>query len=145
MKIIDVNILLYAVNRNCAEHVPIHQWWQRALSGDESIGLPWLVLSGFLRIATNPSIFPQPLTVDEALCEVEQWLCSDVAMTISEKAEHWQVFRELLNHSGTASNLTTDAHLAALAVTYDATLISCDKDFARFVGLRWMNPINTQS
>ena len=141
MKIIDVNILLYAVNENSDPHTRIRQWWHRALSGDETIGLTWMVLSGFLRIATNPAVFPQPLTVAEAVDEVEGWLSSELTATISEKPDHWGVLRKLLEESGTAGNLTTDAHLATLAITHDATLVSCDNDFARFKGLRWLNPL----
>ena len=140
MKVIDVNVLLYAVNEDGEPHAAVNRWWHAALNGDESIGLPWIVLSGFLRIATNPRVYPAPLTADQALGEVESWLSVEVATTVSEKPEHWPVFRNLLAETGTAGNLTTDAHLAALAITHDATLVSCDNDFARFKGLRWENP-----
>lgn len=140
MKIIDVNVLLYAVNPDSDVHVRIRRWWERALTGDESIGLPWIVLSGFLRISTNPRVYSQPVSVDQALGEVERWLSTEVATTISEKPDHWRVLRDTLSETGTAGNLTTDAHLAALAITHDATLVSCDNDFARFSGLRWENP-----
>ena len=141
MKIVDVNILLYAVNEDSEQHAVVRPWLQRSLSGDESIGLPWLVLSGFLRISTNPRVYPVPLTVDQALDQVEGWLSAEVATAISEKASHWDTLRELLGETGTAGNLTTDAHLASLAMTYDATLVSCDGDFARFSDLRWENPL----
>lgn len=140
MKVIDVNVLLYAVNQDGEPHAEVRRWWHAALNGDESIGLPWIVLSGFLRIATNPRVYPEPLTADQALGEVESWLSVEVATTVSEKPDHWPVFRNLLAETGTAGNLATDAHLAALAITHDATLVSCDNDFARFNGLRWENP-----
>ena len=143
MKIVDVNVLLYAVNRDSDQHTKVCPWWQRALRGDESIGLPWLVLSGFLRISTNPRIYPLPLTADQALDQVEGWLSADVATTISEKVDHWPTLREVLRETGTAGNLTTDAHLATLAITHDATLVSCDSDFGRFRGLRWENPLTS--
>lgn len=141
MKIVDVNILLYAVNEDSEQHAVVRPWWQRALSGDESIGLPWLVLSGFLRIATNPRVYPVPLTVDQALNQVQGWLSADIATAVAEKPRHWETLRELLRETGTAGNLTTDAHLASLAITYDATLVSCDGDFGRFSDLRWENPL----
>ena len=143
MKIVDVNVLLYAVNGDSDQHAKVCPWWQRALRGDESIGLPWLVLSGFLRISTNPRVYPSPLTADQALDQVEGWLSADVATTISEKANHWPMLREVLRETGTAGNLTTDAHLATLAITHDATLVSCDSDFGRFSGLRWENPLTS--
>lgn len=141
MKVIDVNVLLYVVNEDSEQHAKIRRWWQGALTGDESVGLPWVVLSGFLRIATSSRVYSQPMTVSQALGVVDGWLSADVATAISEKDEHWRVLRNLLNATGTAGNLTTDAHLAALAITHDATLVSCDNDFARFTGVRWENPL----
>jgi len=140
MKVVDVNVLLYAVNPDLDPHGKIRRWWEHALAGDESIGLPWLVLSGFLRISTNPRVYAQTLTVDEALGQVEGWLSAEIVTTISEKPDHWGSFRKLLSEAGTAGILTTDAHLAALAISHDATLVSCDNDFARFADLRWEKP-----
>ena len=140
MKIVDVNVLLYAVNPDSDPDGTVRRWWEQALAADESIGLPWIVISGFLRISTNPRVYPQPLTVDQALTQVARWLAIRVVTTISEKPDHWRNLRQILRETGTAGNLTTDAHLAALAMTHDATLASCDNDFARFDGLRWENP-----
>ncbi len=140
MKLIDLNVLLYAVNEDAIHHVPVLAWWEQALSGDEPVGLPWVVLLGFLRIATNPDIFPQPLDADTAIGKIDAWLSRDTTRLVHEKDEHWDILRSLLAETGTAGNLTTDAHLAALAISHGAVLISCDTDFARFRGLRWENP-----
>ncbi|MXW45848.1 MAG: type II toxin-antitoxin system VapC family toxin [Gammaproteobacteria bacterium] len=142
MKLVDVNVLLYSVNEEAHQHAAVRRWWEHALSGDESIGLPWLVLSGFLRLATHPRVFPEPLPVDTALEKVDAWLSARPAAVITEKPGHWLVLLRLLSESGTAGSLTTDAHLAALAITHDASLVSCDGDFARFDGLRWENPLS---
>lgn len=142
MMIVDVNVLLYAVNEDAEHHEPVRRWLEDALSGDESVGLPWVVLLGFLRIATNPRVYPSPLSADEALGKVDRWLTVDVVTTVTEKPEHWRTLRRLLGDTGTAANLTTDAHLAAFAITHDATLMSCDSDFARFRGLRWRSPLD---
>lgn len=72
MKIVDLNVLLYAVNENSAQHEAIHDWWHRALIGDESIGIPWVVLLGFLRLATNPRVFPRPVSCDQAIELLDQ-------------------------------------------------------------------------
>ena len=140
MKVVDVNVLLYAVNEQAPEHKRIRHWLETALNGDESVGLPWLVLAGFLRLSTNPRIFPAPLSVNEALSQVSAWLEARTVTTMSENPNHWAVLRNLLNETGTAGNLTTDAHLAALAITHNATMVSCDNDFSRFQNLRWENP-----
>ena len=141
MKLIDLNVLLYAVNEDTIHHASVLAWWQRALSGDEPVGLPWVVLLGFLRIATNPDIFPRPLDPDAAIGKVDAWLSLDSTRLLHEKDEHWEILRSLLAEAGTAANLVTDAHLAALAISHGAVLVSCDNDFARFKGLRWENPI----
>ncbi len=140
--IVDVNVLLYAVNEDAEQHEPIRRWWEDALEGDESVGLPWVVLLGFLRIATNARVYPAPLSADEVIERVQGWLAVDVVTAVTEKPDHWRVLQNLIEDTGTAANLTTDAHLAACAITHDATLVSCDGDFARFEGLRWMNPLH---
>lgn len=141
MKLIDLNILLYTVNEDSPHHGVIRAWWEEALNGDESLGLPWVVLLGFLRISTNRDIFPRPLDSDSATDKVHAWLSVGITTLVPEKEEHWQILRSLLRETGTAANLGTDAHLAALAISYGAELVSCDNDFARFKRLRWENPI----
>lgn len=142
MKVVDVNVLLYAVNQDADRHAAVRQWWEKTLNGVESVGLPWIVLPGFLRISTNPKVYPEPMSTDRALAKVNAWLSAEVVSVVVEKPNHWRVFRNLLADIGTAGNLTTDAHLAALAITHEATLVSCDSDFARFHDLRWENPLH---
>ena len=141
MKIVDANVLLYAVNRDSVNHVRAREWWEAALSNeDERIGLPWLVLLAFVRIATNPRVFAEALPVDVALRTVDAWLAQDNVRIVREREDHWQRYRSLLMETGTAGNLASDVHLAALAFTHNAVLVSFDNDFARFTSLRWENP-----
>lgn len=120
MKIVDLNVLLYAVNSDAALHQRVRAWWEAAVNDEETIGLPWVVLLGFLRLTTNPRVFPRPLAPDAAAAKVDTWLAQDNIRIVSEKDDHWESLKTLLHHSGTAGNLTTDAHLAALALTHDA-------------------------
>jgi toxin-antitoxin system PIN domain toxin len=140
MKVVDLNLLLYTINSDAKHHEPALRWWEAAINGDEPIGLPWVVLLGFLRITTNTAIFPHPLDVEAASAKVGAWLALATTRIVREKDAHWDVLRSLLAESGAAGNLTTDAHLAALAITHGAVLVSFDGDFARFKGLRWENP-----
>jgi toxin-antitoxin system PIN domain toxin len=140
MKLIDLNVLMYAVNSAAPLHKKVLTWWEEALSGDEPVALCWAVLIGFVRIATRPGIFPRPLTVDDACARVDRWLAWPVVQVIGETETHWSLLKRLLAEVGSAGNLTTDAHLAALALSHGATLVSCDRDFARFSGLRCENP-----
>ena len=141
MKIVDLNVLLYVVNEDAPHHDRMAAWWEGALSGDETIGFAWVVVSGFLRVSTHRRAFPRPLSAEEAVRQIDDWLALDVISLVAETRDHWRTLRELLAETGVAGNLATDAHLAALALTRGATLASCDADFARFSGLRWENPL----
>lgn len=141
MRIVDLNVLLYAVNSDAAQHDRVRGWWEKATNGEDTIGLAWVVLLGFLRLATNPRVFPRPLASDRAAAKLDAWLALDNVRIVREKDDHWETLKPLLHGAGTAGNLTTDAHLAALALSHDAVLVSCDTDFARFKGLRWENPL----
>lgn len=141
MTLVDLNLLLYAINSDSAHHAAAKRWWEDALSGEEPIGLPWVVLLGFLRLATSERIFPRPLGIDDAIGRIDAWLALDHVRIAREREDHWDVLRGLLAATGAAGNLTTDAHLAALAISHDATLASSDADFGRFAGLRWRNPL----
>jgi len=142
MKVVDANILLYAVNQDSAHHGPMRSWWEDAVNGDEPVGLCWIVLLAFMRISTNSRAFAQPLSPEQSIAAVDGWLSHPNVRTVTERDHHWAVFRRLLEEAGTAGNLTTDAHLASLAISHGAVLASCDSDFARFRGLQWENPLD---
>ena len=142
MKLVDLNVLLYAVNRKAPRHGTVRSWWEAALSDEEPVALAWIVLLGFLRLATNARVFPQPLTAEQAIARVEVWVKHPKTRLIKETEEHWRILQELLEETGTAGNLTADAHLAALAISHGATLVSCDADFGRYRHLRWENPVS---
>lgn len=143
MRIVDLNVLLYAVNADAAQHDRVRGWWEKAVNDEDTLGLAWVVLLGFLRLATNPRVFPRPLTPEAAAAKLDTWLSVDNVRVVREKDDHWQTLKLFLGTTGTAGNLTTDAHLAALALSHDAVLVSCDTDFARFKGLRWENPLGS--
>lgn len=141
MKVVDLNLLLYAVNRDSAHHARAKAWLDRTLTDDEPVALSWVVLLGFLRVATSSRVFPEPLPPVQALAVVDGWLARPAVMQLAPGDGHWHILRELLAESGTAGNLTTDAHLAALAIEHGAELCSSDADFGRFRRLRWVNPL----
>jgi len=140
MKIVDANVLIYAVNRGAPEHAVAAKWLEGALTGSETIAFGWTVLLTFVRIVTRPGLFARPLTAKEAFDTVDGWLASPNVVIAHPGDRHTAQLRELLSATGTAANLTSDAHLAAVAVQLDAELISFDRDFARFPGLRYSKP-----
>ncbi|MEX1171061.1 MAG: type II toxin-antitoxin system VapC family toxin [Chloroflexota bacterium] len=142
MKLPDLNLLIYAVDRSSPSHRPAVTWWNDLLSGNETVALSWTVLLGFVRLTTNASIVQAPLGTREALDYVDRWLAQPVTTIIEPTSRHARVLRDLLGDTGTAGNLVSDAHLAALAIEHGAELCSADRDFGRFPGLRWMNPLD---
>jgi uncharacterized protein len=144
MRLVDANVLLYAVNESSPHNGPARDWLDRALASDESIGLPWASLLAFLRLATHPGVFASPLSVDDALGVLRGWLSSPAAIPVGPGDRHLAILSGLLASSGTGGNLVTDAHLAALAIEHDATLVSFDRDFGRFDGLAWELPGSTR-
>jgi len=141
VRVIDLNVLLYAVNRDTAVHEQVRRWWEAAVNSDDPVGLPWVVVLGFLRLSTNPAVFPTPLTLRAATARIDAWLSHPNVRVVAPGEDHWSVLRGLLDEVGTGGNLTTDAHLAALAIERGAVLASCDNGFARFPHLRWEDPL----
>lgn len=141
MKLTDVNLLLYALDATAPRHRAARRWLEEQLSGTETFAFTWVVLLAFMRLATNPRVFQKPLEPAEAFDIVDGWLAQPCATVVHPTDRHPAVLRELLEPLGTAGNLTTDAHLAALAIEHGAELCSCDADFSRFPGLRWNDPL----
>jgi toxin-antitoxin system PIN domain toxin len=141
VKIPDVNLLIYAVDETSARHGAAREWVEATLSGAETVGFAWSVLLAFIRLSTRPAVFERPLEAGEALNLVDGWLDQPCVTTIHPTERHSAVLRELLAPLGTAGNLTTDAHLAALAIEHGGVVCSCDADFTRFSGLSWVDPL----
>ena len=142
MILVDANILIYAIDRDSPRHESARQWVEAAFSGHEPIGLPWVVLLAFLRLVTREVVVRQPLSPERAYAFVDEWLALPVVRPVAPGPEHWPILRALLGPLGTAGNLTTDAHLAALALEHRARLATADHDFRRFPGLRVIDPLD---
>ena len=141
MTLTDVNLLLYAYDEASPNHPRSRVWLEQRLSGTETFAFAWIGLLAFVRLTTNPRIFAEPLQPSEALDHVDAWLAQPCATVLHPGRRHPMLLRRLLEPFGTAGNVTTDAHLAALAIEHGADLCSADADFSRFPGLRWTNPL----
>jgi hypothetical protein len=137
----DVNLLVHAYNSDSAVHARARRWWETTLSEPAPVGMAWAVILGFIRVATHPRVLGNPLPVDTACSHAESWLAQPQVVLLHPGERHADVVFNLLRGLGSAGNLTTDAHLAALAIENQAELQTTDVDFARFPGLRWRNPL----
>ena len=137
----DLNLLLYAYNRQAPQYSLASTWWESALNGRELIGLPHEVTLGFVRIATNSRLGVASVSVSTARSTVEQWHDSGNVRVLLPQEDHSIKVIDLLGHSNASGVLTTDASLAVYAIEARATLYSNDGDFARFPGLIWKNPL----
>jgi len=141
MIVVDANLLIYAVDSTSPFHSKAKRWIEASLSGAEPVAFAWPTLLAFLRLTTRSGPMRNPISAARAFQLVDAWLDRETASIIEPGPDHRRLFRELLLPLGTAGNLTSDAHLAVIAIEHRATLCSTDNDFARFPGLRWMNPL----
>lgn len=142
MIIPDVNLLIYSYNRDLPQHEPAKQWWEDCLNSiDSPIGIPWAVVLGYIRLMTHPKVFPHPLSPEAALQDVSEWTRLPHVRILNPGQGHLAVLKHMLSVLGSAGNLTTDAHIATLALETGGTIYSNDTDFLRFPGVKVVNPI----
>jgi len=141
MMLIDANLLLYAYDPRAAQHAASRAWLESTLSGSQLVRWSWLTLWAFLRISTNPRVFELPLSMAEAERHVSSWLAQPVAGILEPGDRHWAILQGLTRDGQVFGPLVMDAVLAAIAIEHGATLCSTDRDFARFPGLTWTNPL----
>lgn len=137
----DVNLLVYAYNEAAPQHDAARDWFENLMSREHPVALTWAVVLGFVRLVTHQAVLAAPLAPADALDRVEEWLARDHVQLIEPGPRHVKILRDLFDALGVAGPLTTDAHLAALAIEHQCDLASNDVDFGRFPGLRWRNPL----
>ncbi len=143
MILLDANVLIYAIDADSPHHRPARRWLENALSGTRPVGLAWIVILAFLRLTTRPGILRKPLPPERAMAFVDEWLGQPSVGAVSPGQGHWAILRKLLRDSGTAGNLTSDAHLAAVALELGASVCSTDADFDRFPGVERISPLRS--
>jgi uncharacterized protein len=139
--VLDVNILFYSYSTTSPEHEKAKNCVEKLFSGTDLVGLPWQTITAFLRISTNPRL-PGARPADEAVQEVESWLSQPNVRIVTAGEDHWRVLRQVMFDGQAFGPLVSDAQIAALTIENGAVLYSSDRDFARFPGLRWVNPLS---
>ena len=141
MIIPDANLLIYAHDALSPEHQRANAWWSETLSERESVGLPWIVILAFTRLMTHPQITQHPLSTEQVRGIIEDWLRAPAVHIIQVSNRALPVFFDLLIDARMGGNLSTDALIAAHAREHSATIYSNDRDFDRFSGIKWINPL----
>jgi hypothetical protein len=142
MILCDVNVLVYAFREDMEHHRTYHDWLSDAVNGDEPLGISGLAASGFVRVVTNRRVFVEPSRPETAFQFLRDLRASPIAVPLQEGPRHWDIFEGLCTKVGAKGNVVPDAYLAALAIEAGCTLASADRGFARFPGLRWLDPLD---
>lgn len=140
MNLVDANVLLYAVNEADPKHARSRAWLDGALNGGDTVAFAWVALLAFLRLSTSTALFPRPLPAAGALHQVRAWITHPASVLVQPTSRHLEVLTDLLEATETEANLSNDAHLAALAIEYGATVVTFSADVGRFPGVEWRPP-----
>ena len=142
MILVDANLLVYAYVVSLPQHQPAVTWLDEQLNSSNIVALPWPSLLSFTRLVTNPRVFQRPALVKSAWAQVEKWLDSPAVKIPTPGDRHREILSDLIRNAVDRTDLVPDAHLAAIAIENGFTLCSSDRDFARFPGLKWQNPLD---
>jgi toxin-antitoxin system PIN domain toxin len=137
----DISLLVFAHNEAAPRHAAARAWWEALMTGRERVGVPWVVAIGFVRLVTHPAVLDQPLAPGAAIARVRRWFSREQVQSLDPGPRHLLILEQLFASTGVGGSLTTDTHLAALAIEHQCELHSCDADFGRFPGLRWRDPL----
>ncbi len=141
MVILDANILIYTHHSDTKQHKVVSAWFESQMTSAETLGLTWAALWAFMRVSTNSKLWERPPTPEEAFDRVAEWLQISSAVLIGPGQRHLSIMRSLALQSGAKGPMLSDVALAAIAIEHAAILASTDRDFRRFSGLRWVNPL----
>lgn len=142
MIVVDANLLIYSYDSSCSDHAKSRVWVEKTFSGVEAVGLSWHSISAFLRVISNRRLPGSRLALEQAVQIVEEWLELPNVRILVPGEQHWSVLRRMIVEGRASGPLVSDAQLAALTVEYGGVLYTADRDFARFPGLRWVNPLS---
>lgn len=142
MDLLDVNVLVNAFRRDAPDHKPVAAFLQQACESLQPFAIPSVVMSGFFRVATHPRVFAPPSKFEDARKFAEQLLALPNCLLVEAGPRHWAIFVELCQIGNARGNLVSDAYLAAIAVELGAELVTADRGFGRWPGLRWRHPLD---
>ena len=141
MQALDTNVLIYAEIESSKYHSPARKVLKNFAEGTVPWAIPWPCIYEFLRVVTHPRVFHPPVPLDIVLKDLEQLLASPSLLLLAETEQHASVLDHALRQAGATGNLIHDAHIVALCLEHGVSeLITGDRDFSRFAGLKTINP-----
>lgn len=140
MRIPDLNVLVAAFRIEHPDHEVSRAWLRAALESRETLGLSTSVATGVVRLLTNRRMWGTPDSPDSALLHLETLRLNTSVIDVAPGPRHWEIFAGLCRDADARGNLVSEAAHAAIAIEHGAILVSSDRDFARFPGLRWELP-----
>ena len=143
MQALDTNVLVYAEITSSRHHRRAREIVRARAEGGRLWALPWPCVYEFLRVVTHPRVYYPPVPMDVALRDLTALLASPSLVLLGETERHGDVFLETVKQSGVSGNLVHDAHIAALCLEHGISeLLTADRDFARFTGIKATNPFD---
>ena len=142
MRLVDVNVLVYAFRVDAPGHATHRAWVETLVASDEAYAVSDHVLAGFLRVVSHPRVFHPPTPIEPALAFAQAFRDRANAVPVAPGARHWDIFMRLCREAGARGNLVPDAWIAALAIESGCEFVTTDRDYARFPGLRWRHPLD---
>jgi toxin-antitoxin system PIN domain toxin len=137
----DANLLIYAHSPTSPDYRASRAWFEDLLSGTNPVGIPDLCTHAFLRFITNPKLAASPLSFEDAVRVVDRWFETPHVISLFPTERHWMIMASLAEKSRARGANLTDAFIAAIAIEHGAVVHTADRDFARFPGVRWHNPL----
>jgi toxin-antitoxin system PIN domain toxin len=137
----DVNVLVLAHRKDQDDHHAVRAWLEGEVNSERPFALADVAVAGFIRVVTNPRVYVRPSSLAAAVAFVDGLVDQPTCMPTSPGPRHWPILRKLLRDADARGNLVPDAHLAAIAIEHGATIATRDRGFARFPGLRWLDPV----
>jgi uncharacterized protein len=142
MRMFDANVLVHGFRPDAERHEEFRTWLELQVAGPEAFGVSELVLSGFGRVVTHPSIFDPPNGLADCLFAARQIRDHPNCVALRPGGAHWGIFSDLCLATGSVGNAVADGYLAALAIEHGCEFMTADKAFGRFPGLRWRHPLD---
>lgn len=142
--LLDANLLVYAHVKESERYEQASAWLEEAFNGAAKVGLPWPTLLAFVRLMGNARVVSSPVPLSRSWSRIKEWLALPTTWIPLPTSSHVEVLGELLGAESRA-DLVNDAHLAALALEHGLTVFSTDRDFSRFPGVRWRDPLTDEN